>query len=140
MKDFYNNHFASVFYDESLDALFLRYTAKVPNEEQFIIANEAVLKAFTALNTTKFVADIRKMGIISLGSQEWVLNNLIPGMIKHLNGKTLFHAQLLDASEIMSKVSAGNIKNKSSKLVQGIELVQFTSEDELQQHLLRMKR
>jgi len=139
MKEFFKNQFAIVFYDESLDALFLQYTSKVPNDEQFIIVNQAVLKAFTELKTTKFVADIRKMGIISLNAQEWVLKNLIPGMIKHLNGKTLFHAQLLDASEIMSKVSAANIKNKSSQVTQGMELVQFTNEAEMKQHLTKIK-
>jgi hypothetical protein len=139
MKEFYKNQFATVFYEDNLDALFLQYTNRVPNDEQFIIANQAVLKAFTELNTSRFVADIRKMGIISLNAQDWVLKNLIPGMIRHLKGKTLFHAQLLDASEIMSKVSASNIKNKSSQMTQGMEIMQFTNEEEMNQHLKTIK-
>jgi len=135
MKEFFKNSFATVFYDEVADTLFLQYTSKVPNDAQFIAANEEVLKAFTALNTVKFVADIRKMGIISLNAQEWVLKNLLPAMIKHLKGKTLYHAQLLDPSEIMSKVSGANIKNKSKQVADGFEVVQFTDEAEMSKYL-----
>jgi len=131
MKEYFKNNCAKVYYDESLDALFLEYTSKVANDEQFILVNKAVLEAFTKLKTQKFIADIRKMGIISLQSQEWIVKNLLPGMFRHLNGKTLFHAQLLDAKEILSKVSASNIKNKSSQVAEGFEVRQFTNEAEL---------
>ena len=46
MKEFFKNNFARVFYDESTDALYLEYTNKVPNDEQFILVNQAVLDAF----------------------------------------------------------------------------------------------
>jgi hypothetical protein len=65
MKEFFKNNFARVFYDETTDALYLEYTNKVPNDEQFIRVNQAVLDAFVKINTQKFVADIRKMGIIN---------------------------------------------------------------------------
>lgn len=129
MKEFYKNKTARIYYDQDLDTLFLEYISKVLNEEQFIEINTAVLNAFKALRTQKFVADIRKMGIISVNSQKWVLENLLPGMIKHLNGKMLFHAQLLDPSEIMSKVAASNIKNKSANA--GFEVEQFADRNEM---------
>lgn len=135
MKEYFKNHFARIFYDDTLDALYLQYTAKVPSEEQFIVVNQEVIKAFIKLQTTKFVADIRKMGIISVNSQAWVVKNLLPGLIAHLKGKTLHHAQLLDPTEIMSKVSAGNIKNKSSQVADGFEVVQFTTEEEMTKYL-----
>lgn len=135
MKEFFKNNFARVFYDESLDALYLEYTNKVPNDEQFILVNKAVLDAFLQLKTQKFVADIRKMGIISLASQGWVVKNLLPGMIKHLKGKKLCHAQFLDASEILSKVSGGNIKNKSAEVAKDFEVKQFSKEEELKNYL-----
>ncbi len=135
MKEFYKNSFARILYDDSLDALYLEYTGKVPNEEQFILVNKAVLDAFIKLKTQKFVANIRKMGIISLGSQEWVVKNLLPGMIKHLSGKKLYHAQLLDATEILSKVSAANIKNKSTQVAKDFEVKQFSAEEELNNYL-----
>src|SRR5690242_16172549 len=139
MKEFFKNSFARIFYDEVLDTLFLEYTSNVPNDEQFIAVNQAVLDAFVKLKTQKFVADIRKMGIISLSSQNWVVNNLLPGMLKHLKGKKLFHAQFLDASEIMAKVSAGNIKNKSRQVADDFEVVQFTSDKELKEYLKSIK-
>lgn len=131
MQEFYKNKTARVYYDHELDTLFLEYTDKVLNDEQFIQINTAVLNAFLQLQTQKFVADIRKMGIISLNSQKWVLNNLLPGMIKHLKGKTLFHAQLLDNSEVMSKIAGSNIKNKSTTVTEGFEVEQFATRDEM---------
>ena len=135
MKEFFKNSFARIFYDEALNTLYLEYTSKVPNDEQFILVNQAVLDAFLKLNTQKFVADIRKMGIISLSSQGWVVKNLLPGMFKHLKGKKLYHAQFLDASEILSKVSAGNIKNKSAEVAKDFEVKQFSKEAELKEYL-----
>ncbi|HEV8513619.1 MAG TPA: hypothetical protein VGQ59_10090 [Cyclobacteriaceae bacterium] len=135
MKEIFKNSFSRIFYDEALDTLFLEYTNRVPNDEQFIAVNQAVLDTFVKLKTQKFVADIRKMGIISVSSQTWVVNNLLPGMLKHLKGKKLYHAQFLDASEIMAKVSAGNIKNKSEQVAKDFEVMQFSKEDELKNYL-----
>jgi len=137
--EFLKNTFARVYYDQQLDTLFLEYTNKVPNDAQFIVVNQAVLDAFVKLKTQKFVADIRKMGIISLASQNWVVKNLLPGMLKHLKGKKLYHAQFLDASEILSKVSAGNIKNKSTQVADDFEVVQFTNDKDLKDYLLSIK-
>lgn len=135
MKEFYKDNTAIVYYDPELDTLFLEYIGKVQNDGQFIQINTAVLNAFKGLHTQKFVADIRKMGIISVNSQKWVVENLLPGMIKHLNGKTLFHAQLLDPSEIMSKVAASNIKNKSAT----VEVEQFADRNVLVNRLKTWK-
>jgi hypothetical protein len=139
MKEYLNNKTAHVYYDETLDTLFLEYVGKVLNDEQFIAINTEVLNAFKSLNTQKFVADIRKMGIISVGSQEWVLKNLLPGMIKHLKGKKLFHAQLLDPSEVMAKVSGANIKNKAKTVADDFEVIQFTNESEMKDYLRNFK-
>lgn len=135
MKEFYKDTTARVYYDDELDTLFLEYLGKVQNDEQFIKINTAVLSAFTKLNTIKFVADIRKMGIISINAQKFVVDNLLPGMISHLKGKRLFHAQLLDPSEVFSKVSAANIKNKSKQVADGFDVVQFTDTNELKAYL-----
>lgn len=135
MQEFFKDKSAQVFYDETLDALFLVYTGKVQNDPQFITINTAVLAAFTKLNTQKFVADIRKMGIISVASQNWVVSTLLPGMVKHLNGKMLYHAQLVDPSEILSKVSANNIKGRSSQTSEGLEVLQFSNTEDLNAYL-----
>ena len=135
MKEFFQDNTARIYYDSELDTLFLEYIGRVLNDEQFIKINQAVLNAFLTLKTQKFVADIRKMGIISVNAQKWVLDNLLPGMIKHLNGQTLFHAQLLDPSEILSKVSAGNIKNKARQVKDGFEVMQFSDPEELKAFL-----
>ena len=137
--EFFKNSFARIFYDKELNTLFLEYLSKVPNDEQFIVVNKAVLDAFQKLETQKFVADIRKMGIISLNSQNWVVQNLLPGMLKHLKGKKLYHAQFLDASEVMAKVSAANIKSKSQKVAADFEVVQCTSDKELKAYLTSIK-
>ncbi|HEY0655720.1 MAG TPA: hypothetical protein VGD65_21445, partial [Chryseosolibacter sp.] len=135
MNTFYSDKSANVYYDQEVDTLFLEYTGRVLNDAHFIQINTAVLEAFKKLKTQKFIADIRKMGIIGLNSQQWVVNVLLPGMVEHLKGKTLFHAQLLDASEVMSKVSGANIKNKSSQAIDKLEMRQFTDMNEMRQFL-----
>jgi hypothetical protein len=135
MKEFYKDSIAKVYHDSDLNTLFLEYTSKVPSEDFFITINTAVLNAFLSLNTQKFVADVRKMGIISVKSQQWVVNNLLPGMIKHLRGKKLYHAQLLDPSEILSKVSANNIKDKSNNVASDFEVRQFSNQNDLYSYL-----
>lgn len=135
MQEFFKDKSAHVYYDATLDTLFLVYTGKVQNDQQFITINTAVLAAFTKLNTQNFVADIRKMGIISVASQNWVIANLLPGMVKHLKGKMLYHAQVVDPSEILSKVSANNIKDRSKQVATGFEVVQFSDEEKLKEYL-----
>jgi hypothetical protein len=139
MDEFYKDKTAIVYYDPELDTLFLEYTSRVLNEEQFIKINTAVLNAFLALNTQKFVADIRRMGVISVNSQKWVVENLLPRMIKHLRGKTLYHAQFLDTSEIMSKVAAANIKNKSTTVAEGFQVEQFSDREKMVNRLKTWK-
>ncbi|MEM7551987.1 MAG: hypothetical protein AAF363_20055 [Bacteroidota bacterium] len=131
MVNLFSNEYASVYFDKELDSLYLKYFKKVPSHNDFLIVNEAVLEGFRTQSTHKFIADVRNMGIISLESQQWVVEVLIPKMVAHLNGKTLLHAQLLDPSEVMSKVSASNIKNKSEKKMEGFQLYQFTKEEKL---------
>ena len=131
MKEFYKDASARVYYLPEIDTLFLEYLGKVQNDEHFIKINTAVLDSFRKLKTQKFVADIRKMGIIGVNSQKWVVEVLLPGMVEHLKGKTLFHAQLLDPTEVMAKVSGGNIKNKSSQTLDKFEMRQFTDAAEM---------
>ncbi|MEM9829771.1 MAG: hypothetical protein AAF944_03995 [Bacteroidota bacterium] len=134
-ESFYESKTARVYYDSKLDALFLEYLRGVKNHPEFVEINSAVLEAFQKLDTQKFVADIRRMGIISLQSQQWVVENLLPSMIRCLNGKTLYHAQFLDPSEVFSKVSGSNIKKKSSDEIEGFELKQFLDRESLESYL-----
>ena len=139
MKEFYKDASAKVYYIPEVDALFLEYLGKVQNDEHFIQINTAVLQSFRKLKTQKFVADIRKMGIIGVNSQKWVVDVLLPGMVEHLKGKILFHAQLLDPKEIMAKVSGGNIKNRSSQTLDKLEMRQFTDADDMNAFLKNWK-
>ena len=135
MKEFFRHKSAIVYYDESRNALFLKYLGKVYGDDQFIEINTAVIDAFKQLSTNKFVADIRDMGVISLNSQKWVIENLFPSLVGHLNGQKLYHVQLLDPSEVFAKVSGTNIRNKSADVQEGFEVHQVTSEDELDEYL-----
>jgi len=139
MKEFYKDTSAKVYYNPELDTLFLEYLGKVQNDEHFIKINTAVLDNFRKLKTQKFVADIRKMGIIGVNSQKWVVDVLLPGMVEHLKGRTLFHAQFLDPKEIMAKVSGGNIKNRSSQTLDKLEMRQFTDAVEMNAFLKNWK-
>jgi hypothetical protein len=116
----------------------LQYKSKVKNLDDFIDVNKNTLEAFKKLNTTNFVADVRKMNIISLEAQQWVLNNLLPGIIKHLNGRKLYHAQLLDPKEIMSKVAASNLRKKTTAI--GFTIEQYGEEQSLIDKLHSLKQ
>ena len=133
--NYFQNKTAKIFYSVNLDTLFLEYINKVVSDADFITINTEVINAFKKLNTQKFVADIRKMGVISVSSQQWVVKTLVPGLLAHLKGKPLYHAQFLDPSEIFSKISAKNIKNKSSQEIQGFNLEQFSDRNELEVYL-----
>jgi hypothetical protein len=135
MQKFFENASAQVYYDESLDTLFLEYTNKVVSHEQFVVINTAVLHAFIKLQTVKFVADIRKMGIISIESQKWVVDHLLPDMIKHLHPKDLIHVQFMDEVEIFSKISANKIKDKSSQSISGLQISQFANRAKMEAYL-----
>jgi hypothetical protein len=135
MQSFFENKSAKVYYHSDLDALFLEYTDKVANHEQFVAINTAVLHAFLKLQTTKFVADIRKMGVISIESQKWVVDVLLPGMIKHLSPKDLIHVQFMDEAEIFSKIAAKKIKDNSSQAIKGIQISQFSDRAKMEAYL-----
>lgn len=137
---YYEDSVAKVYYDPMLDTLFLEYLSRVPNDNHFIKINTALLDAFLKLNTQKFVADIRRMGMISVNSQKWVTEILLPGMLKHLNSKMLYHAQFLDGKDIMVKVSGNNIKHKSKDTFKGFEVVQFSDRAELEKYLMDKAR
>lgn len=112
---FFESAVAKVFYDSDLDTLFLEYLKNVKNHAEFLVINEALLKAFTSLNTNKLVADIRKIGIIALESQDYVANVMFPAMIKHLNGAPFYHMQYLDEKDVFAKISGGGVKAKAEK-------------------------
>lgn len=125
-KEFYKTDFVSVFYDEDTHALWVKYFHKVPSDKHFIPVVDAMLKGFKLSNTQRFMADIRKMGVLGIDSQSLIVTKLIPCMINHLNGKKLYHAQLIDPGEIMGKVAANNVKRKAEN--ESIEIVQFVNE------------
>lgn len=125
-KEFYRADFVSVFYHEDTHALWVKYFQKVPSDKHVIPVVDAMLNGFKQSNTQKFMADIRKMGVLGTDSQSLIVNKLIPGMVSHLNGKRLYHAQLIDPGEIMAKITANNVKHKSDN--EKIEIVQFVNE------------
>lgn len=135
MQKFFENQSAKVYYDTVLDALFLEYTNKVTSHDQFVVINTAVLDAFTKLQTQKFIADVRKMGVIGIESQKWVVDYLLPGMIKHLSSKDLIHVQFMDEVEVFSKIAANKIKDKSSQAIKGIQISQFSNRAKMETYL-----
>ncbi|MCE2896313.1 MAG: hypothetical protein LW721_17910 [Flammeovirgaceae bacterium] len=134
-KIHFENQYAKVYLNQSLNTVFLEYKAKVPSHKDFIEVNTKVISCFEAANTQKMVADIRKMGILALESQQWVAEVLLPSLIKHLKGKPLIHAQLLDQKDILVKVSANGVKQRSTKAIENFELHQFSDRDELEKFL-----
>lgn len=134
-KIHFENQYAKVYLNQGLNTVFLEYKAKVPSHKDFVDVNTKVISCFEAATTQKMVADIRKMGILGLESQQWVAEVLLPSLIKHLNGKPLIHAQLLDEKDILVKVSANGVKQRSTKAIENFQLHQFSDRDELEKFL-----
>lgn len=140
MKVFYNDEVAKIYYHSDLDALFLEYKAKVPNDDYFMKVNTETLNAFLSLNTNAFVADVRKMGILSVNAQKWIVEVMLQKMADHLKGKHFIHLQIIDATETLSKISAGNIRYKSRNIVNGFEVLQFGDNASLETYLKEVKQ
>ena len=126
---------ALIYFDNELDTLFLAYKGPVNDHDDFVKINYAVLTAFKKYTTQKFAVDVRDLELLDLKSQNWVRDVLFTGMIEHLNGKGLYHAQLIDESKILSKLAATNVKIKASDLEEGINVEQFSSETEMRKKL-----
>ena len=139
-ENFFQSKTARIYYDKHLDTLFLEYLGKVKNHAEFVEINSALLSAFKTLHTQKFVADVRFMGVIAVESQQWVVENLLPGMFDHLKGKPLYHAQLLDPAEVFSKISAANIRSKSTQIADGFQVEQFTDRADLENRLKNLPK
>lgn len=126
---------ASIFYDNDLETLFLSYKGPVKDHDDFVKINYAVLSAFKKYNTQKFAVDVRDLELLDLKSQNWIRDVLFTGMIEHLNGRGLYHAQLIDEDKILSKLAATNIKIKAADLEDGINIEQFSSETAMREKL-----
>src|SRR5688572_18449564 len=127
----FENDYASISYDAELDAIALHFKKQALPKE-FININQKVLDLFKTLTTNKFYVDTRKIGVVSLEGQQWVINNLFPGMLAHLKGRKLYHVQVVNPSEIFGRVAAGNIKTKASTNhePQNLIIESFDSEQE----------
>lgn len=104
------------------------FTARM-NETEFIGINKALLDEFKKLNCNKLLVDALNMGVVSPGGQKWVVENLVPGMIAHLKGRKLYHAQIIPEKDIFGKFAAKNIEDRASK-VPGMVMIAFPSEAE----------
>jgi hypothetical protein len=133
-KEFYSADFVRVFHDEDINALCVKYFQRVPSDKHFIPVVNAMLEGFKQLNTQKFMADIRKMGVLGIDSQSLIITKPLPGMISHLQGRKLYHVQLIDPGEIMAKVTANNVKHKSKN--ESVEIVQFIDERKAMSYMM----
>jgi hypothetical protein len=129
--EYYKDEAAFVYYDRDVDTLFLRHEKKVINDQQFVNINAAAWRAFRSLQTAKFVVDVRKMGMISINSQKWILDTFLPKMVFHLNDRKLLYVQLVDNKELLSKVCASNIANRARQISTKVEVIQFADEREM---------
>jgi len=139
MKVFFKNEYGTVF-QEDKDVTVLQYFQKVPDHEAFLELNQPIIDAYNTNPTQILIADIREMGILSVDAQKWVSNTLLPTVIEKLAGKMLYHIQYLKPNEILSKVSAGNVKRFAESSNKNFVLVQYNNQEELNEGLLEFKK
>ena len=128
-KDF---HSASIYFDKEVNTLFLQYKEEVKSFEEFQEINQAATKGYQHFKTYKFVADARKMGKLPAECRDYVNNVMIPELFDTATGGDFYLAQLLDSSEIMSKVAAHIIKTGSKEVV---DIEQFSDQETLYKRL-----
>jgi hypothetical protein len=105
--------FSTIGYDQELDALTLQFKKQAPTQD-FINLNKKAVEFFLKLNTNKFYVDTRKIGVVSLEGQKFVIDEVFPRMLAHTKGRKFYHVQVINPSEVFGKVAASNIKNKAS--------------------------
>ena len=132
LHDFKNE---SVHYDEDIDTLFLKYKGPVKDDFDFIKINTILLQAFKMRLTQKFAVDARTVQLLNVRCKNSVAETLFPEMIKHLNGSTLYHTQLIDSANKMSTLSASNVKLKAGVIEKNICIEQFTDETAMREKL-----
>ena len=121
----YDNQYATVEYDAKDDVLILSYHSPPPADE-FMKINQHLLSRFQSLSTNKFYVDSRKMGTITPENKQYIMEVLLPEMISHLKGQTLYHVQIL-SDEIFTKASADNIRKESKKkMPDSVKMAAFT--------------
>ena len=121
---------ADVYFDEDLYAVALVYKQRLEGYNMFVEVHQDILDVFLQHTSNAFFVDTRKMGVLSLDCQRWVVEHLFPGMLKHLKGKTLYHAQVISKQDAFAKFGADNIRSQSEKKIEGIEIKAFEEEEE----------
>lgn len=141
MKQFFSQKNALIYYHPEFDAYFLEYTNEVYSHYEYSEINRAALNAFTKHHTTKFVTDTRKINEISVESQRWVFDHILPDMQKYLHEKRLVYIQLLspNQSELFFKHARGQRRDRSFE-VNGIRVFPFTDEAEMKEYLKALRR
>lgn len=110
MKKF-ENEIVDIIYDEELRILSLVYKEK-PKGDHFIAVNQKFIEVFKTLDCNKILINAIVIKVVGVENQNWVAHTMIPELLKHIKGKTLFHAQILN-SDAFVQFAARNIEKKS---------------------------
>ena len=98
---------------------------------QFIETSDAVINEFKKLDVNRFLVDPSNMGVLSPEGQRYVATKSLPEMINHLNGRYLFHAQVLPQKDVFARYASQNIRQKLiQELPHRLTIGQFNTIDE----------
>jgi len=127
--------YAYIQFHEATNLFEMVFTSKM-NETEFIAVNKALLDEFRKKQSNRLLVNALNMGVISTGGQKWVVENLVPGMISHLKGRNLYHAQIIPEKDVFGKFAAKNIEDRASK-VPGMVMIAFSNAKEGMDWLLQ---
>ncbi|MBN2350033.1 MAG: hypothetical protein JXJ22_14430 [Bacteroidales bacterium] len=129
MKDLTKDH-AEIVYDENLKTLKLIYKSQISADE-FIQVNQQFIDVFKSLDTNKIFVDARVIKVVPVKSQQWIVQHMMPELIKHVNGNKLYHVQILNKDAFV-QYAAKSIKSQTEKNNQEspMEIAAFTDEQE----------
>ncbi len=139
-KLFFDNDYVTIGYNVSMDALVISYK-RYGKEEEFVDVNKKLIDVYQDIKSGKCIADIRKMGVISVRAQQLIGEVIIPSLVEISPDNTLYHAQII-TQDIFVKVAAMKVKatSEAQSLRKGKVVVQqFIKEEDANNWLLNCR-
>ena len=134
-KELFKNEHVKIYYDDELEAIFMKYLTKITKHEQVLEANEQLLKAIKKSGAHKFAVDIRNVGVMPLKSQKHVADEFFPAVVEAAKGKHVYHAQLLNKADAFETYAISSINKKSEVVGNLLEVASFSDIDDLKSYL-----
>ena len=119
---------ADVYYDKAMQAIVLQYKAQVNELSVFKQIHDDLADLLIANGSNRFYVDTRQMGVMLVEGQQYVIKEMFPRMLAHLQGKKLYHVQVISETDAFARFGAKNIKTSITKATDNPVVEAYTDE------------